>query len=106
MNVVYTDLAKTLKALSDTKRLQIIDMLSCGELCACLILEAFHITQPTLPHHMKTLIKSGLVKDRKDGKNIFYSLNKSNFNKVSNNIKFLFNSKEICICNKVNKSLK
>ena len=53
MSISYTDITKKLKAMSDSKRLQIIDMLSCGELCACVILESFHITQPTLSHHMK-----------------------------------------------------
>ena len=49
----YTNTAKMLKALSDPKRLKIVDMLSRGELCACVILEEFHITQPTLsPSHI------------------------------------------------------
>ena len=39
---VYVDTAKVLKAVSDPKRLRIVDMLSCGELCACKILEKFH----------------------------------------------------------------
>ena len=50
MEQVYQDSARILKVISDPKRLRIVDMLSCGELCACKILEAFHITQPTLSH--------------------------------------------------------
>ena len=73
---VYVDTAKILKAISDPKRLQIVDMLSCGEMCACKILEAFHITQPTLSHDMRVLIEAKVVNDRRDGKNIYYSLNK------------------------------
>ena len=68
---VYVDTAKILKAISDPKRLRIVDMLSCGELCACKILEAFHITQPTLSHDMKVLIEAKIVNDRRDGKNIY-----------------------------------
>ena len=34
MEKIYTETAKILKALSDPKRLRIVDMLSCGELCA------------------------------------------------------------------------
>ena len=41
----YEEYAKMFKALSDPKRLKIVDMLSNGELCACKILEEFHITQ-------------------------------------------------------------
>lgn len=49
MEEKYIDMAKILKALADSKRLRIVDMLSCGELCACRILEAFQVTQPTCP---------------------------------------------------------
>ena len=48
MSVNYVDIAKKLKVISDPKRLRIIDMLSCDELCACEILEKFDISQPTL----------------------------------------------------------
>ena len=71
MEPIYRDTAKQMKALSDAKRLRIIDMLSCGELCACKILENFDITQPTLSHDMKVLVEAGLVKDRRDGKNTY-----------------------------------
>ena len=57
MEQKYIQNAKVLKALSDPKRLRIIDMLSCGEMCACKILEEFHITQPTLSHDMKVLMQ-------------------------------------------------
>lgn len=43
------------KALGDPNRLRIVKMLSGCEKCACVILEAFDITQPTLSHHMKIL---------------------------------------------------
>ncbi|NCB95783.1 MAG: ArsR family transcriptional regulator [Negativicutes bacterium] len=75
MNKNYEIHSGKLKALSDTNRLMIINMLSCGELCACEILEKFNITQPTLSHHMKILCECGLVLSRKDGKNNFYRLN-------------------------------
>jgi len=64
----YIANAYLFKALSDPNRLMIVDMLSCGELCACRILERFRITQPTLSHHMKTLCDCGLVLWRKEGR--------------------------------------
>ncbi|MDY9921003.1 MAG: metalloregulator ArsR/SmtB family transcription factor [Synergistota bacterium] len=67
------------KALSDPNRIMIVDMLSCGELCACTILEAFSLSQPTLSHHMKILCSSGLVVPRKEGKWTHYSLNRNKF---------------------------
>lgn len=63
------------KALGDPNRLRIVKMLSGCEKCACVILEAFDITQPTLSHHMKILCDCGLVNVRKDGKWSYYSLN-------------------------------
>ncbi|HRK99148.1 MAG TPA: metalloregulator ArsR/SmtB family transcription factor, partial [Trichococcus flocculiformis] len=44
----YENYAKVAKALADPKRVKIVDMLSCGAMCACDILEHFDFTQPTL----------------------------------------------------------
>lgn len=70
----YINTAKVLKAISDPKRLRIVDMLSCGELCACVIQKEFNITQPTLSHDMKVLLVAGVVTARKEWKNTYYSL--------------------------------
>ncbi len=70
----YAKQAACFKALSDETRLQILEMLTMGELCACKILEKFQFTQPTLSYHMKTLTSAGLVKGRKEGKWTYYSL--------------------------------
>ena len=48
MESQYMKLAKAFKALSDPKRVKIVDMLSCGEMCGCVLLKCFEITQPTL----------------------------------------------------------
>lgn len=69
------DVALICKALGDSNRLQIVQMLSDGEKCGCKLLERFSITQPTLSHHMKVLCECGLVKSRKEGKWSYYSLN-------------------------------
>ncbi|MEG0547074.1 MAG: metalloregulator ArsR/SmtB family transcription factor [Christensenellaceae bacterium] len=68
------DIALICKALGDSNRLKIVQMLSDGEKCGCKLLEAFEITQPTLSHHMRILSECGLVKTRKDGKWSHYSL--------------------------------
>lgn len=73
MNTI--DVALICKALGDSNRLQIIQMLSDGEKCGCKLLEKFQITQPTLSHHMKILCECGLVNARKEGKWSHYSLN-------------------------------
>lgn len=64
------------RAIGDNNRLQIVEMLSGGEKCACRLLERFEITQPTLSHHMKILCSCGLVNVRREGKWSYYSLNR------------------------------
>ena len=68
------DIAFICRALGDSNRLKIVQMLSDGEKCGCRLLEEFEITQPTLSHHMKILCECGLVKNRKEGKWSHYSL--------------------------------
>lgn len=70
-----SEIAKVCKALGDENRVKIIKMLTVGEMCACKLLEAFNITQPTLSHHMKILAETGLVTVRKDGKWAYYAVN-------------------------------
>lgn len=94
----YEKNVKWIKALSDPKRLQIIDILSCGEQCACDLLEHFDFTQPTLSHHMKVLMECDLVKVRKDGLWNHYSLNLAQCNKVILFLMNLITDTENCIC--------
>ena len=91
-------MAKILKAISDPKRLRIVDMLSCEEMCACEILEAFHITQPTLSHDMRVLIEAGVVNDRREGKNIYYSLNRDSIVNFGKKLQEISSPKKNCIC--------
>lgn len=94
----YDKNAKIFKALSDPNRLKIIDMLSCGELCACNILEEFNITQPTLSHHMKILKELEIVTIRREGKWMYYNLNEEKINEFKDFINILTTSKSNCIC--------
>lgn len=94
----YEKISKSLKVISDPKRLEILDMLSCGELCACEILEKFDITQPTLSHDMKKLESADLIESRKIGKNTYYSLKTENLDKLTKILDLIFSRKENCIC--------
>lgn len=98
MKLNYEENSKIIKALSDPKRLQIIDILSCGERCACDILEHFDFTQPTLSHHMKNLIEANIVNTRKDGLWSYYSLNLLQCNKVLLFLMNLITDTEDCVC--------
>ena len=82
MNSQYEKLAKVFKALSDPKRVKIIDLLSCGEMCGCVLLKCFEITQPTLAHDMKVLTEAGIVTGRRDGKKTLYALNREALDRI------------------------
>lgn len=103
MSSIYLDNVNIFKALSDETRLKIVDMLSCGELCACDILNLVEISQSTLSYHMKILTDCGLVVGRKDGSWVRYSLSeekKDSFTSFSNS---LVSAKEDCICHELNR---
>jgi ArsR family transcriptional regulator len=96
----YKEYAQFFKTLSDPNRLMIVDMLSCGELCACVILEKFKITQPTLSHHMKNLCDCGLVNGRKNGKWVYYSLNDKTVRELRAFLAEISTAKPDCVCGK------
>jgi ArsR family transcriptional regulator, arsenate/arsenite/antimonite-responsive transcriptional repressor len=69
------ELVAIFKALSDETRLRVIKLLEEGELCVCDITAALDMSQPKVSFHLSTLKDAGLIKDRKQGKWIHYSLN-------------------------------
>ncbi len=103
MKVMYEKNSKLIKAISDPKRLQIMDILSCGEMCANELLEHFEFSQPTLSHHMKVLLENELVNLRKDGLWSYYSLNLMECNKIILFIMNIITDTEDCICKDVKK---
>lgn len=63
------------KALSDETRQRILELLEGREYCVGEIVEVFNMSQPTISHHLNILKVAGLVKDRKEGQQVYYSLN-------------------------------
>lgn len=104
MDKDYEINAKIFKALSDQSRLKILDILSCGEKCACEILEGFNFTQPTLSHHMKVLMECGLIKSRKEGLWSYYCLDNNNTNKLILFLMNIFTDTDNCICKEKDKN--
>lgn len=94
----YADFALLFKALSDETRLKIIDMLSCGELCACDILKYFNITQPTLSYHMKILSECGIVNADRQGAWMHYTLNAETVKRIADYWSRSTTNKDDCIC--------
>ncbi|MBU7008081.1 ArsR/SmtB family transcription factor [Phosphitispora fastidiosa] len=61
----------------DEVRLKILQMLTEREMCVCEIIDWLDMSQPVVSHHLKILRQAGLVKDCRDGKWIYYSLNEN-----------------------------
>ncbi len=74
---------RSLRRWSDETRLQILDMLSSKEMCACKILAPFHISQPTLSYHMRILMESCLVTSRKEGPWVYYRMDPAGWKRFS-----------------------
>ena len=71
------DITLTFKALSDATRIRILSLMKEGELCVCDIAETLQMTQPNISFHVSLLKEAGLIKDRKNGRWIHYSLDDS-----------------------------
>lgn len=95
MEYSYADYIPAIKAMSDETRLRIINMLSCGEMCACDILKEFSISQSTLSYHMKILSESGLVNAKRDGVWMRYTLDREETGKVLNFFTNITSKKEV-----------
>lgn len=67
-------LSKIFKALGDPSRLKIIYILSKSQLCVCDIADVLDMTQSLVFHHLRTLRNLNLVKFKKQGKQVIYSL--------------------------------
>ena len=68
---------QTMKALSDPTRREILKMLKKGRLSAGEIEGRFDISFPAVSRHLSVLKDADLVRDDRDGKNVYYTLNTS-----------------------------
>ena len=95
------DMARIFKALSDENRLLILKQLKTGEKCGYELLEELKITQPTLSHHMKILCDCSIVKSRKEGKWMHYTIDCDGITTVRTLMQSLLLPENIpadCIC--------
>ncbi|MDD2370432.1 MAG: metalloregulator ArsR/SmtB family transcription factor [Firmicutes bacterium] len=102
MSYNYSEFMPIIKAISDETRLKIIDMLSCGEMCANEILEKFELSQSTLSYHMKILTDAGIVQGIREGAWMKYTLKKKEIDEMINFIRYITDDKDNCICKENN----
>ncbi len=68
------DLAELFKVFGDSTRIKILFVLFEAEMCVCDIAQLLGMTQSAISHQLQVLKKSKLVKYRREGKTVFYSL--------------------------------
>ena len=68
------DLSELFKVFGDSTRIRILFVLFEAEVCVCDLAEALNMTQSAISHQLKILKQNKLVKSRREGKSVFYSL--------------------------------
>lgn len=78
------DLAELFKIFGDSTRIKILYVLFEQEMCVCDIAELLHMTQSAISHQLRVLKQSQLVKFRREGKTVYYSLADSHVRTIIN----------------------
>ena len=71
---ILYDLAELFKIFGDSTRIKILYALFEAEMCVCDIAQLLNMTQSAISHQLRSLKQSKLVKYRREGKTVFYSL--------------------------------
>jgi len=69
-------------ALSDETRLEIVERLIGGERCVCELTDIMDAAQSRLSFHLKTLKDAGIVTDRREGRWVYYTLNRDTLDDI------------------------
>lgn len=80
--VTLYDLAELFKVFGDTTRIKILYALSESEMCVCDIAVLLNMTQSAISHQLRVLKQARLVRNRKDGKIAFYSLDDKHVDEI------------------------
>ena len=71
---ILYDLAELFKIFGDSTRIKILYVLFESEMCVCDIAQLLNLSQSAVSHQLRALKQSKLVKYRREGKTVFYSL--------------------------------
>lgn len=91
---VLISMADFYKALSDSTRIKIINVINESELCVCDIASILNMTKSAVSHQLKNLREMNLIKSRKQGKEVYYSL-------ADEHVKEVFDISKIHILEKI-----
>ncbi len=78
------ELADTFKMFSDSSRIKILYCMMENEMCVNHLAEKVDMTQSAVSHQLKTLKQARLIKSRKEGKEVYYTLDDEHIEKILN----------------------
>jgi len=81
--------AELFHALSDETRLDILERLRDGEKCVCELTDVLQAAQSRLSFHLRVLKEAGLIRDRPEGRWMYYALSSKGFEEVEETIQAL-----------------
>ena len=90
------DCVEFCKALADETRQRILEMLLGEEMSVSDITDAFSMAQPSISHHLSVLKRFGLVTSRKEGKHVYYAINRDNVVECCGQLMAKFDAQEAC----------
>jgi DNA-binding transcriptional ArsR family regulator len=93
---VTIDCVEFCRALADDTRQRILTMLLEDEKCVGDIVAEFDMSQPTISHHLGVLKQFDLVTSRKEGKQVFYTINQDNLTECCGRLVAKFEAQELC----------
>lgn len=79
-----TKMSRSLKALCDVNRIRILEILVKGEFCVSELVEQLGIDQPKVSHHLAILRSAGIIRSRRDGRHINYSIRPTVYSRMEN----------------------
>ena len=92
---VQLQASQVFHALSDATRLELIQRLAGGEHCVCDLTDALKAGQSRLSFHLKVLKDAGLIRDRREGRWMYYALNEEAFAEVEAMVRRLKNGDSV-----------
>ena len=81
---VLCDLAELFKVFGDSSRIKLLQLLMEGELCVCDMAQLLGMSQSAVSHQLRVLKQARLVKYRRAGKTVFYSLDDAHIKTIFN----------------------
>ena len=87
INKNLATIAEQIKVLGEPNRLKIVCLLKTGPLCVCQIFPTLKLPQNLVSHHLKILLETKLLNNKRIGKKIIYSINQKKINQLQTELK-------------------